>query len=160
LAATILAEGACAAGYEVLATQSYGPEARGGASRAEVIVAREPIDYPAVDHPDISVCLSQAAFDKFARSTRVGGIVVFDSGLVRVDDPGTGARLVGAPCTELARSHAGTPLAANMVVLGVLERVSPLVGYQALVDGARTHLPTRLLEPNLRALEAGYRLEL
>jgi 2-oxoglutarate ferredoxin oxidoreductase subunit gamma len=160
LAATVLAEAACTAGFEVLATQSYGPEARGGASRAEVIVAREPIDYLAVDHPDVSVCLSQPAFDKFAGRTRDGGIVVYDSGLVQPRGKDGGTHLVGAPCTELARRHAGTPLAANMVVLGVLERVSPFVGYEALIDGVHAHLPSRLLEANLQALYAGYRLEL
>ena len=155
LAATVLADAACTAGFEVLATQSYGPEARGGASRAEVIVSREPIDFPEIERPDVTVCLSQPAFDKFAGQTRDGGLVVYDSGLV---DPGglTGARLVGAPCTELAREHAGTPMAANMVVLGVLERAAPFVGYEALVDGVHGHLPSRFLEGNLKALYAGY----
>jgi 2-oxoglutarate ferredoxin oxidoreductase subunit gamma len=158
LAATVLADAACTAGFEVLATQSYGPEARGGASRAEVIVSREPIDFPEIERPDVTVCLSQPAFDKFAGQTREGGLVVYDSGLV---DPGglTGVRLLGAPCTELAREHAGTPMAANMAVLGVLERAAPFVGYEALVDGVHGHLPSRFLEGNLKALYAGYQLQ-
>jgi 2-oxoglutarate ferredoxin oxidoreductase subunit gamma len=61
LAAAIIAEAAAAVGKRVVATQSYGPEARGGASKAEVIVADEPIDYPEVQRPDVSLVLSHPA---------------------------------------------------------------------------------------------------
>lgn len=157
LAATVLADAACTAGFEVLQTISYGPEARGGASRAEVIVAREEIDYPSMETPDVTVCLSQAAYDKFALRTRAGGVVIYDSELVEPVSR-DGLRLVGAPCTALAREHAGTPMAANMVVLGVLEHAVPFVGYEALINGVHEHLPSRLLEANLKALYAGYHL--
>ena len=69
LAATLLADAAVATGREVIATQSYGPEARGGASKAEVIVAADEIDYPEVTAPGITVCLSQEAFDAYAGLT-------------------------------------------------------------------------------------------
>lgn len=157
LAATVMADAACSAGFEVLQTISYGPEARGGASRAEVILAHEEIDYPSMDSPDVSVCLSQTAYDAFAARTRQGGVVIYDSGLVEPAQT-DGLRLVGAPCTALAREHAGTPMAANMVVLGVLEHEVPFVGYEALIEGVHEHLPSRLLEANLRALRAGYQL--
>jgi 2-oxoglutarate ferredoxin oxidoreductase subunit gamma len=159
LCATVLADAACTAGFEVLQTISYGPEARGGASRAEVVLAREEIDYPSVDTPDVTVCLSQAAFDKFSRRTRPGGVVIIDDGLVEAHGLDEGVRLVGAPCTELAREHAKTPMAANMVVLGVLEREVPFVGYEALIDGVHAHVPSRFLEGNLAAMLAGYRLD-
>jgi len=160
LAATVMADAACTAGFEVLQTISYGPEARGGASRAEVIVAREEIDYPSMETPDVTVCLSQAAFDKFARRTRLRGVVVYDSGLVEPEGLDGSLRLLGAPCTEIAREHAKTPMAANMVVLGVLERAVPFVGYEALIDGVHAHLPSRFLEANLKAMLVGYQLEL
>jgi 2-oxoglutarate ferredoxin oxidoreductase subunit gamma len=160
LAATVMAEAACTADFEVLQTISYGPEARGGASRAEVIVAHDVIDYPSMDTPDVTICLSQAAFDKFAQRARPGGTVIYDDGLVEPHSIGDGVRLVGAPCTQLARDTAGTPMAANMVVLGVMERAVPFVGYEALREGMRGHLPARLLEANLRAMAAGYALEL
>jgi len=156
LAATILAEVACAAGYEVVQTQSYGPEARGGASAAEVIVSREPIDFPEVEHPDLTLCLSQEAFDKYAGRTRAGGFVVYDSGLVEPSGIDGGARLIGLPFTATARELAGTPLAANMVALGALEGLLELVGYAALVDSVHGRLPRKLLEGNLKALNAGY----
>jgi 2-oxoglutarate ferredoxin oxidoreductase subunit gamma len=156
LAATILAEVACTAGYEVVQTQSYGPEARGGASAAEVIVSREPIDFPEVEHPHLTLCLSQEAFDKYAALTRAGGLAVYDSGLV--DPAGLDGRVrpVGLPFTATARELAGTPLAANMVALGALEGLLGLVGYAALVDSVHARLPRKLLEGNLKALNAGY----
>lgn len=160
LAATVMAEAACAAGFEVLQTISYGPEARGGASRAEVIVAREEIDYPSMDTPDVTICLSQAAFDKFGLHTRAGGTLIYDDGLVQPHGANGNVRFVAAPCTQLARDTAGTPMAANMVVLGVIEHAVPFVGYAALQDGMRAHLPARFIEANLRALQAGYELEL
>lgn len=156
LAATILAEVACATGYEVVQTQSYGPEARGGASAAEVIVSREPIDFPEVEHPDLTLCLSQEAFDKYASLTRPGGFVVYDDGLVEPAGLDGRARLVGLPFTATARELAGTPQAANMVALGALEGLLELVGYSALVDSVHARLPRKLLEGNLKALNAGY----
>ena len=85
LAAAIIAEAAAALGRHVVQTQSYGPEARGGASKAEVIVSDEPIDYPEVRHPDVSLVLSQAAYEKYAADTRPGGLLIYDSGLVEID---------------------------------------------------------------------------
>lgn len=160
LAATVMAEAACAAGFEVLQTISYGPEARGGASRAEVIVASEEIDYPSMETPDVTLCLSQASFDKFGLRTRAGGTLIYDDGLVQPHGVDGNVRLVGAPCTQLARDTAGTPMAANMVVLGVLEHAVPFVGYEALENGMRAHLPAKHLAANLKALRAGYELEL
>lgn len=156
LAATILAEVACTAGYEVVQTQSYGPEARGGASAAEVIVSRAPIDFPEVERPDLTLCLSQEAFAKYAGRTRAGGFVVYDSGLVEPSGLDGGARLIGLPFTSTARELAGTPQAANMVALGALEGLLGLVGYPALVDSVHARLPRKLLEGNLKALNAGY----
>ncbi len=156
LAATILAEVACTAGYEVVQTQNYGPEARGGASAAEVIVSRDPIDFPEVERPDLTLCLSQEAFDKYATFTRDGGFAVYDSDLVEPGGLDDRVRLVGLPFTATARELAGTPLAANMVALGALEGLLELVGYAALVDSVHARLPRKLLEGNLKALNAGF----
>ena len=68
-------------------TQTYGPEARGGASRAEVILSDEEIDFPELVSPDITICLSQEAFDTFAAVTRDGGLVLYDEQIVRGASP-------------------------------------------------------------------------
>ncbi len=126
LAAVILAEAAVSRGKEVVQSQSYGPEARGGASQAAVIISDDEIDYPEVEAADLTLCLSQPAFDKFAPQTRPGGLVLYDSGLV-VPGSFAGARLIGLPFTQTARRRAGTPMAANVVSLGAIVALLPAV---------------------------------
>ncbi len=85
LAGVILGEAAVRAGHHAVQTQSYGPESRGGAARAEVVVSSEPIDYPRVTEADVVVALSQPSFDKYGADVKEGGV----SG-----SPASGARAV------------------------------------------------------------------
>jgi 2-oxoglutarate ferredoxin oxidoreductase subunit gamma len=155
LAATILGDAAVATGKEVLQTQSYGPEARGGASRAEVIISTAEIDYPELEAPDVTLCLSQESFNRFAAGARPGGLVVYDSGLVTPVGDIPGARLVGVPFTELATEQVGKAQAANVVALGALQQLTGMVELAALEKSLRRRLPAKLVEANLRALHAG-----
>lgn len=155
LAAMILADAATALGKEVVQTQSYGPEARGGASRSEVIVSDHEIDFPELEAPDVSLCLSQPAYDQFAARTRKGGLLIFDSGLVAAREI-AGVQAVGLPFTDMAREHAGTPMAANVVSLAALARLAGTIGREALEDSLRRRMPKKLVEANLRALAAGW----
>jgi 2-oxoglutarate ferredoxin oxidoreductase subunit gamma len=154
LAAVILAEAAVSLGKEVVQSQSYGPEARGGASQAAVIISDDEIDYPEVESADLTLCLSQPAFDKFGPQTRLGGLVLYDSGLVS-PEPIDGVRLLGLPFTQTAQSQAGTPMAANVVSLGAIVALVPAVGRQALADSVSKRLPAKLVQANLKALAAG-----
>jgi 2-oxoglutarate ferredoxin oxidoreductase subunit gamma len=154
LAATLLADAAVATGSEVLATQSYGPEARGGASKAEVIVCGGEIDFPEVTAPDITVCLSQEAFDAYSRQTVAGGLVVYDERLVE-PRPLEGRRVVGLPFTELAETRLGKAIAANIVMLGALRELTGVVGAEALADAVRRRLPAKIVDLNLDALQLG-----
>src|SRR5665647_501001 len=83
LAGIILAEAAVLDGKQAIQTQSYGPEARGGASRAEVIISDEPIDYPKVQKADTLLAMSQEAFNKYGGSIGAEGILVVDTTFVR-----------------------------------------------------------------------------
>jgi 2-oxoglutarate ferredoxin oxidoreductase subunit gamma len=157
LAAVILAEAAVVSGKEVVQTQSYGPEARGGASQAAVIISDEEIDYPEVESADLTLCLSQAAFDAFAPQARPGGVVLYDDGLV-TPGPAGQARLLGLPFTQVAEREAGTKMAANVVALGAIASVASVVERDALAESLRRRLPERLLAANLRALDAGLAL--
>jgi 2-oxoglutarate ferredoxin oxidoreductase subunit gamma len=154
LAAVILAEAAVSLGKEVVQSQSYGPEARGGASQAAVIISDDEIDYPEVESADLTLCLSQPAFDKFAPQTRPGGLVLYDSGLVSPESM-SGVRLLGLPFTQTAQSQAGTPMAANVVSLGAIVALVPAVARQALADSVSKRLPAKLVQANLKALAAG-----
>jgi len=154
LAATLLADAAVATGREVIATQSYGPEARGGASKAEVIVSDDEIDYPEVTSPGITVCLSQEAFDAYAAQTVPGGLVVYDDRLVKAVEL-AGRRVVGLPFTHVAEAELGRAIAANIVMLGALQALTGIVTAEQLADAVRRRLPAKIVELNLRALELG-----
>jgi 2-oxoglutarate ferredoxin oxidoreductase subunit gamma len=155
LAATLLADAAVASGREVIATQSYGPEARGGASKAEVIVADDEIDFPEVTAPTNTVCLSQEAFDAYAAQTERGGLVVYDERLVQAT-PLAQRRLVGLPFTHMAETELGKAIAANIVMLGAVQQLTGVVGAAALADAVRRRLPAKIVELNLRALKLGH----
>ena len=154
LAATLLADAAVATGGEVVVTQSYGPEARGGASKAEVIVSDSEIDYPEVTAPGITVCLSQEAFQAYAAQTVPDGLVLYDARLVKAAEL-PGRRLVGLPFTHIAEAELGRAIAANIVMLGALQELSGLVPAGQLADAVRRRMPAKIVELNLRALALG-----
>ena len=155
LAATLLADAAVATGREVIATQSYGPEARGGASKAEVIVSDAEIDFPEVTAPSLTVCLSQEAFDAYAGLTVPGGLVVYDDHLVK-PVPLPERRVVGLPFTHLAEAELGRAIAANIVMLGALQELSRVIHAEPLADAVRRRLPAKIVELNLKALQLGH----
>lgn len=154
LAATLLADASLASGRQVVQTQSYGPEARGGASKAELIIANGRINYPEVLSPDVTLCLSQAAFDKYAAETKVGGCVYYDSGLVQ---PAAldGVALYGAEFTDLASRQLGKTVVTNIIALGALASHSKIVSQTDLRAALVRHLQESFVELNLRALALG-----
>jgi 2-oxoglutarate ferredoxin oxidoreductase subunit gamma len=158
LAAAIVAEGATALGKNVVQTQSYGPEARGGASKAEVIVSDDIIDYPEVDTPDITLCLSQKAYEKYARDTRGGGLLLYDSGLVQPDGSLEGRDLVGLPFTQASTETLQKKVVANIVALGALVEVSGVLPPEAAEKAVVNRVPERFRELNSEAFKLGRRL--
>jgi 2-oxoglutarate ferredoxin oxidoreductase subunit gamma len=158
LAAAIIAEAAAALGRRVVQTQSYGPEARGGASKAEVIVASEPIDYPEVQHPDVSLVLSQAAYDKYAADTRPGGLLLYDSGLVEPDPADESVVRCGLPFTQAASDELGKKVVTNIVALGALVAVSEVLPADAVREAVVSRVPPRFRELNEQAYGLGLRL--
>ena len=158
LAAAIIAEAAAALGRQVVQTQTYGPEARGGASKAEVIVASEPIDYPEVQHPDVSLVLSQAAYEKYAADTRPGGLLIYDSGLVEPDPDDASVVRCGLPFTQVASDDLGKKVVTNIVAVGALARVSGVLPVDAVRDAVLSRVPARFKELNQQAFDLGLRL--
>lgn len=158
LAAAILAEAAAALGKRVVQTQSYGPEARGGASKSEVIIAGEPIDYPEVQNPDVSLVLSQAAYEKYARDTKPGGLLVFDSGLVEVDPDDQSVVRCGLPFTQVATDDLGKKVVTNIVALGALARVSEVLPVEGVREAVLNRVPAKFRELNGQAFDLGTRL--
>ncbi|MFZ5590272.1 MAG: 2-oxoacid:acceptor oxidoreductase family protein [Bacillota bacterium] len=155
LAGILLAEAAILEGRYALQTQSYGPEARGGASRAEVIISEEFVDYPHVQQPDVLLAMSQEAYDKYAPAVKPGGLVLVDATFVRPSGA-AGFRQVSLPLTDTARSKLGKEISANLVALGALVRLTGLVQPESLQQAVAGRLGTT--PANLAALEAGREL--
>lgn len=152
-AGVILAEAAMLDGRNVVQTQTYGPEARLGSSRSEVIISSGVIAYPEVTVPDVLVCLSAEAARKFAQRVGPDTIVLFDSTNIPLETASLG-RIVRAPITQTA-IEVGTKVVANTVALGLLNAVVSLVSHDALARAIAQRVPTRFRELNQRALAAG-----
>lgn len=159
LAAVILADAAgLYEGYNVVQTQDYGPESRGGSSKAEVIITTdEEVDYPKVTNPDIFLAMSQAAYDKYIGSVGEGGVVLADSTWVRqVSPPPAGVTVYVLPLTEIARDEVGKALVANVVALGALAVLTEVVSEGSMEKAILDRVPRGTEDINRRALAAGY----
>lgn len=154
LAGILMAEGAVLDGKEVLQTQSYGPEARGGASKAEVIISHEPILYPKVIRPQYLLVMSQEAARLYAASVTDDGIVVLDSTYVR-DLPELKARVIRIPITRLAKEEVGSELTSNILAVGALAAASGAVSRASLEEAIRLRL-SRVKDINIKALKVGW----
>src|SRR5512140_1031651 len=104
-------------GRQVVQSQLYGPESRGGASRSDVIISDEEIDYPEVEHPDVLFAFNQPAAVKFAPNLKPSGTAIYDTTFVS-DPPAAGAKVYNLPVTRLAREQVGKEIVANIVALG------------------------------------------
>jgi 2-oxoglutarate ferredoxin oxidoreductase subunit gamma len=154
LAGIILAEAAAIYdGKQATQTQSYGPEARGGASRSEVVISDEEIDHPEVLSADVVVALSQEAYKKFADTVRDGGLLIVDEDRVVTS---TGFEGVRIPVARIARETTGKAITANTVALGVLVGLTNLVSRSAIEKAVTARAPKGTEEMNRKALEAGF----
>ena len=154
LAGVILAEAAVVHdGLNAVQTQSYGPEARGGASRSEVIIAKGEIDYPKVMVPDLLLCMSQEACDKFYSQVKDDGWIIVDSTNVgRVPSH----RALVVPLSEIAERVTGRRITASMVALGLVCGMSGLVTRESLTKAMTARVPAGTEEINAKALAAGF----
>jgi 2-oxoglutarate ferredoxin oxidoreductase subunit gamma len=153
LAGIILAEAAGVYdGKYVAQTQSYGPEARGGASKAEVVISDEEIDYPMATRPDLLLAMNQSACDAYYYDLKPEGMLVVDSTFV-TSTPTTKA--VRIPFTQLARQEFGREVVANIVALGALATLTKVVSPEALETAVLSRVPAGTEELNRRALKLG-----
>lgn len=136
-------------------TQSFGPEARGGACSAQVIVADEPILYPYVTHPDIMVIMSQAAADKFVPTLRPGARLLIEEDLVHIGKTPEGVTVYGIPSTRLAE-ELGRKIVQNIVMVGYLSAVTKILPKAAMRDSVAASVPSGTEDFNLIAFEKGY----
>jgi len=154
LAGIILAEAAAIYdGKNAVQTQSYGPEARGGASKAEVIISNGEIDHPEVVSADVLLAMSQEACDKYASGLKKNGALIVDEEKVgRV--PTT--RAIKVPITKLAVETTGKAITASVVALGVLVGLTGVVSREAVQKAVVARAPKGTEEMNRAALAAGF----
>ena len=154
LAGIILAEAAAIYdGKQAVQTQSYGPEARGGASRSEVVISDGEIDHPEVLSADVVVALSQEAYKKFGKSVRPGGFLIVDEDRVKTSAEFSGIKI---PIARLAQQTTGKALTANTVALGVLVGLTNLVSRESIEKAITARAPKGTEEMNRRAVQAGF----
>lgn len=156
LCASIIGKAACIYqdGYATM-TQSFGPEARGGACSAQVILSDEPVLYPYVTQPDVLVVMSQEAYTRFAPEVKPGGLLLLERDLVKVDSVKNLARVHSIPATRLAE-ELGRKMVLNVVMVGFFGAVAGLVQPQALREAVAASVPPALKDLNLRAFDKGY----
>jgi 2-oxoglutarate ferredoxin oxidoreductase subunit gamma len=142
----------------VVQTQSYGPEARGGYSRSDVIISRTPIDYPELEEADLLVALSQAAADEYIGTLRSDGVLVYDSENV-TNLPSLEGRRFGVPFTRLALEETGRVQTANILTLGAVAGITGVVTTGSLRKAVLGMVPAGTEELNTRALARGLALD-
>lgn len=154
LAGIILAEAAAIYdGKQATQTQSYGPEARGGASRSEVVISDGEIDHPEVLSADVVVALSQEAYKKFAKTVKAGGLLIVDEDRVETSADFSGIKI---PVARIAFDTTGKAITANTVALGVLVGLTNLVSRDAIEKAITARAPKGTEEMNRKALQAGF----
>jgi 2-oxoglutarate ferredoxin oxidoreductase subunit gamma len=141
-------------GYATM-TQNYGPEARGGAASAALVVSDEPIMYPYLTEPDILVVMSQEAYTRFTPELKEGGVLLVERDLVRMDSKALGRRVYSIPATRIAE-ELGKKMVLNVVMVGFLVAITEAVGREACRAAVGDSVPARFRELNLNAFDKGY----
>jgi 2-oxoglutarate ferredoxin oxidoreductase subunit gamma len=157
-AAIILAEAAVL--YENLVavqSQSYGPEARGGATRSDVIIAETQIHYPKVLQPNVLVCLTQQAYANYFSILRPGGLFITDSRYVKLGRK-VDARQVELPMYDTVMEKIGRPIVFNICMLGAVIGLTKLVRPESIMKVLEKQINPNFLEINRQALELGLKL--
>jgi 2-oxoglutarate ferredoxin oxidoreductase subunit gamma len=141
-------------GKQATMTQSYGPEARGGASSSQVIISNGRIFYPYVIESDVLVAMSQEGYDKHCASIKSKGILLYDEDLVTLATGGKGKQRYAIPATRFAEDL-GRKIVANIVMLGFLSGITDVASEEALKKAVSDAVPKPTIELNLKAFEKG-----
>jgi len=137
--------------------QAYGPEARGGATRSDVIIDDKEILFPKVTQPNFLVCLTQEAYHKFSPIVRPGGTVLSDSGMVKTHKKAD-ARQVQIPMYENVLKEIKKPIVFNICMLGVVIALTEVVMLDSIIKVLETRIPADFINMNKQALELGLSL--
>ena len=143
---------------EVAQTQSYGPEARGGACRSDVVISDTVIEYIKPINLDMFVVMSQPAMDKYGAELDLGRVTIIADATLVTDVPAGAKNICRITATAEAERAFGSALYANIIILGAVAAVSDLVGLHALENALEGNVPPKTLETNRAALKLGYEM--
>lgn len=142
-------------GKQAVQSQSYGPEARGGAAKSEVIISGESIDYPKVTRCDALLAMTQKACDKYIADIKEGGVLLIDSDLVNKPPRGN-FRTLALPILKIAKIDVGRVIAANIVALGAMVAITGVVSRENAELAVASSLPEPFAEMNRKAFNSGF----
>jgi 2-oxoglutarate ferredoxin oxidoreductase subunit gamma len=155
-AGIILAEAASIIeGKSAVQSQSYGPEARGGASKSEVIISDGPIDYPKATIVDICLAMTQEAADKYANGIKEGGILLLDADFVK-NTPQGNFKVYRLPIMRLAKEDVGREIVANVVALGAVVGMTGVVARESAEEAVLRKVPEAFKDLNKKAFNLGF----
>ena len=131
---------------EAVQTQSYGPEARGGASKCEVVISDDTVDYPKVESPDILVAMSNEALIKYIVDLKDNGTLIVDPDTTDVEDVKDyieehNINVYEAPATKTATDEIGLKIVANIVMVGAITKITGVISKQAAIDAIEDSVP-------------------
>ena len=138
-------------------SQSYGPEARGGTTRSDVIIADTPILFPKVVQPNVLICLTQQAYAQYSSILRPGGLLVTDNRYVKLEK-NVDARQIELPMYETVMEKIGRPIVFNICMLGAVIGLTNLVRPESIMKVLETHILPGFLDINRQALDIGLKL--
>jgi len=136
-------------------TQNFGPEARGGACSAQLMLSDQPVLYPYVTQPDVLVVMSQEAYTKFAPELKDGGTLLIERDLVRVSEMPAQTKIYSIPATRIAE-ELGKRMVLNIVMVGFFAAVTRLLEAEAVRKAIADSVPSSFRELNLKAFDKGY----
>ncbi len=136
-------------------TQNFGPEARGGACSAQLILSDSPVLYPYVTQPDVMVVMSQEAYNKFRPELKDGGMLLVERDLVRVTNVSQQAKVYSVPATRIAE-ELGKRMVLNIVMVGFFTAVTQLLDVEAVRKAVADSVPAHFRDLNIKAFDKGY----
>jgi 2-oxoglutarate ferredoxin oxidoreductase subunit gamma len=143
-------------GKQAVQSQSYGPEARGGSSKSEVIISDGPIDYPKATAVDALLAMTQEACDKYTHDLKAGGVLLVDSDLVKnLPAPGK-FKVISFPIINTAKNDVGREIVANIVALGAMVALTGQVSRENAEKAVLSSVPEAFIELNRKAFSIGY----
>ena len=142
-------------GKNATQAQSYGPEARGGACKTEIVIGDEEIDYPKVEQPDIVAVMSQEAYNTYVGEIKENGTLLYDSDMILETRPMNNVSIYEVPATRIAE-QLGKKIVSNMVMIGAIIAVTKIVDNQSIEKAITKNVPRGTEKLNIEAFNRGH----